>query len=322
MPNEINDLALTWLTRLDQAGDNPALQAGLEAWLAQDPRHRGAFLRAEAAWRMLDRAAALRGGEPMIMFEPAGEAVPLRGRRRFLVGGGMAAAIAVATGSATLWWRSRIEVIETALGEVRTVPLSDGSRTTLNSASRVRVAMTGGVRTAVLEHGEAWFEVEKDRARPFVVEAGEMRIRAVGTAFAVRRSREGAFVEVTEGIVDIWSTALPAKHLRAPAGARVASDAAAGPSLVETSPEAIERSLAWRQGQLFFAGDTLESAVTQFNRYNAVPIIIADDRLRARRMIGRFRTNEPAAFARAAADMFGTSVEIAPDHIAIGAASR
>lgn len=320
MANEINDLALAWLARRDRAGVDPTLEAEFESWLAEDQRHRGAFLRAQAAWHMLDRAAALRNGEPVELTEPAaasGQALP---RRRFLIGGSMVAAAIAVTGTALLRQWARCEAIETALGEVRTVPLSDGSRATLNSGSRVTVAMNDEARTVSLERGDAWFEVRKDSVRPFVVEAGEARIRAVGTAFAVRRSTEGAFVEVTEGVVDIWSTAHPSERLRAQAGARVALDGAAAPELVESSPAAIERSLAWRQGQLSFAGDTLESAVDQFNRYNAVPIVIADDRLRGRRMVGRFGTNQPVAFARAAAGMFGTNVDVTADRIIIGQA--
>src|SRR3546814_19688281 len=50
----------------------------------------------------------------------------------------------------------------------------------------------------------AWFQVAKDRARPFVVEVGDVRVRAVGTAFGVKRTAGGVDVQVTEGVVEVW----------------------------------------------------------------------------------------------------------------------
>src|SRR3546814_10056817 len=56
-----------------------------------------------------------------------------------------------------------------------------------------------------LEEGEAWFQVAHDAHRPFVVDVGSVRIRAVGTAFSVRRNPEGVDVMVTEGVVETRS---------------------------------------------------------------------------------------------------------------------
>jgi transmembrane sensor len=52
--------------------------------------------------------------------------------------------------------------------------------------------MKPGLRQVKLDRGEAWFQVAKDPQRPFVVESGPVRVRAVGTAFSVRRREGGA----------------------------------------------------------------------------------------------------------------------------------
>ena len=59
-------------------------------------------------------------------------------------------------------------------------------------------------RNVRIDKGEAWFQVAKDKKRPFVVAAGDVRVRAVGTAFSVRRLEEGADVQVTEGVVEVF----------------------------------------------------------------------------------------------------------------------
>jgi len=67
------------------------------------------------------------------------------------------------------------------MGEIRQVPLADGSRLTLDERSRVSVQYETATRRVRLEFGEVLFEVAKDPKRPFVVQAGNIRVRAVGT---------------------------------------------------------------------------------------------------------------------------------------------
>jgi transmembrane sensor len=171
------------------------------------------------------------------------------------------------------------------------------------------------MRQVDLAQGEAWFQVAHDRTRPFIVEAGDVRARAVGTAFSVRRTPAGAEVQVTEGVVEVWSVGREQARRRVAAGSRIAVLDAAGPQAVTEAGAEIDRSLAWRNGQLIFDGDTLGEAVAEFNRYNHVQVRIADPALASERFVGRFRTNEPDAFARAAATILGARAEIGPDEI-------
>src|SRR3546814_8842595 len=67
--------------------------------------------------------------------------------------------------------------IQTAIGEIRRVPLSDGSLAAVNTQTTLDVTMKPEVRQVALKDGEAWFQVAKDRARPFVVEIGDVRDR-------------------------------------------------------------------------------------------------------------------------------------------------
>lgn len=106
-------------------------------------------------------------------------------------------------GSAWWFWAQRGILYETALGEHRTVVLDDGSRVDLNTATHLTVHLSRDRRAVALETGEVLFEVAPDPARPFVVTAGALRIRDIGTRFDVDRRPERVTVAVLEGRVQI-----------------------------------------------------------------------------------------------------------------------
>ena len=312
----IGDQAAAWLARLDRASPGDDVRAELEAWLAGDDRRRGAFFRAEAAWAMLDRASVLGAGSPHAGDSerlPSAFAQPVD-RRWLLWGGGAVAASVMGIAGLSLW-RGRPKRIETALGEIRRVPLADGSVVAVNTASAVSVALEPAIRALRVDEGEAWFQVAKDRTRPFVVAAGDVRVRAVGTAFSVRRHARGADVQVTEGVVEAWSIGREQQVRRIVAGTRAYVSDVAGPAAPVEASIDIDRTLAWRGGQVVFDGDTLATAAAEFNRYNAVVVQIDDPVLAQERIVGRFRTNEPEAFARSAGFLLGARVSMDADHI-------
>jgi transmembrane sensor len=179
--------------------------------------------------------------------------------------------------------------------------------------------MNTAQRIVALEEGEAWFRVAKDASRPFIVEAGRVRVRALGTAFSVRRQESGANVLVSEGIVETWVAGAEGHTVRVGAGAKafVAENAAIS---TETPAEAgIDRALAWRAGKIDLAGETLADAVEEFNRYNRRKLIIADARLAQERLYGVFRTDDPQGFAYAVKRSLGTEVSLADgDEIRLG----
>lgn len=306
----INEQAMQWIARLDRDGREAGVQAELDAWLAGDTRRQGAFLRAEAAWNLLDRASVLAPPEQ------EGEAAP--SRRRLLVGGGLAACVAAGAGGLLGMRLARTVRIGTAKGEIRRVPLEDGSLAIVNTESVVKVDLQPEIRAVRVEQGEAWFEVSKDAARPFVVASGEVRVRAVGTAFSVRRTAAGAVVQVTEGVVETWCVGREDAVVRVFQGGKaVVAPTAARPDVAPGAAAEIDRSLAWRTGQIVLNGDTLGEAAAEFNRYNDRRIVIDDADLAAQTYVGRFRTNEPEAFVEAVALTLGTRTDATPGALVI-----
>uniref|UniRef100_B0T3U4 Anti-FecI sigma factor, FecR n=1 Tax=Caulobacter sp. (strain K31) TaxID=366602 RepID=B0T3U4_CAUSK len=302
--------AARWVVRVDRDGDDPAVRADLESWLARDRRRLGAYARAEAAWLHLDRAQVFTVGATDTPKMKSGT------RRSVAAGlGALAAGVAVAAIAPRLLVRR----YGTALGEIRRLPMADGSVAAINTDSAIEVAMRQRLRAVRLDRGEAWFEVAKDAARPFVVESGPVRARAVGTAFSVRRRETGSDILVTEGVVEVWVKDGKIPPRRISAGQRVFADNTLG-ILTPPEPEVdLNRQLAWRDGQIVLDGQTLAEAAAEFNRYNKRKIEIADLRLADARFVGWFRTSDPEGFAQAAAATFKGRVSVGDDTIVLSA---
>lgn len=316
----IDDHAARWATKLDLGSLSDAEEAALDHWLAQDPLHQGALLRAQATLVYLDRGRALAAGNASLVQETVGEEPPAEPeRRRFLRLSAGAAAIAAGLGAVFVLPRLGREEILTGIGEVRRVPLADGSVAVLNTGSRLAVALQPKQRAISLEEGEAWFQVAHDKSRPFVVAVGAVRVRAVGTAFAVRLRPEGADVLVTEGVVETWIEGRPDSRrlLRAGAQSYVAAGTDPVASTVENDPQNIERTLAWRGGEIALDGQTVDYAVAELNRYNRQHIVIGDPSIGREPLIGYFRTSDPMKFATAVAEMTGSHVVEKGDQILV-----
>lgn len=296
-------------------------QAALEAWLAADTRHQGAFFRAEAAWAMLDRASVMGAGVAADTLHTS----PFRAlahrprtltRRQWLAGGGLIAASVA--GAALILPALTHQRLQTEVGELRKVPLKDQSIASVNTDTTLDVALGAKRRDIRLIRGEAWFQVAKDKTRPFVVEADTVRARAVGTAFGVRRYPDGAEVMVSEGVVEVWNTQAPDTPTRLEAGGRVFVPYAPQPIRAEYAPETVDRRLAWREGQIALDNDSLTHAAAEFNRYNSRKIVIADPALGDEKLVGWFRADQPDTFARSVHLALDVPVRIDDTRIVIG----
>jgi transmembrane sensor len=344
---QIERLAAAWLARRDAEGWSPQDQTALDAWLAASTAHRVAFLRLDAAWQRADRLKALGAGRGDPMPPARGEwmfAAPGRlptvdasipaprarraraepARRRRLAGVlAVAACLALA---ALLWpaWQRHAAVeratYATATGVLREVPLSDGSRITLSSDSRVQVTYAYGERHIDLQQGEAFFEVAKDAARPFTVAAGRRRVVAVGTRFGVRRDAADLRVVVTQGVVRLEADAdaggrrLPVTLLPAGSMALASGD---GVTVQSASVAQAEDRLSWRSGFLVFHDTPLSAAAAEFNRYNTRKILVADAATAALKVGGNFRWSNAEGFVRLLQQGFPVRAEDRPDAIVL-----
>lgn len=315
---EIEDRAARWLIRREEAEWSPADQAELDAWLEESMAHKAAFWRLEHGWREADRIGAL-GGD----YEPqAGRHTP---QRRWWTKVAIAASLVAIVGVSATMHELQPEkpaviaaaTYDTPIGGRRMVPLPDGSKVELNTATVLRTAVTGRSREVWLDKGEAYFEVAHLEGRPFVVHAGSRTVTVLGTKFSVRREGDKVTVSVVEGRVRVDG----AKAQTVPAAIITAGDVAIarGPSTLLTarSEERVEDGLAWRDGMLTFDQSTLGEAAAEFNRYNRKRIEITDPDTANIRIGGTFQASNVDAFVRLLRDAYGLKIETSSDTVKI-----
>lgn len=308
----IDAAAAAWVAREDRAPLSPDDRQALAAWLEGDPRRPGALLRARATALRSEAARALGP-----QYDPADfgggrrDFAPSR-RQMFAWGGGLAASVAVGTVAAGVMLQAP-QAHATERGEVRLVPLSDGSTVMLNTATRVTVKFDDARRRVRLVEGEADFTVLPDGARPFVVEAGPRRFVTTGGAFRLRKLRDAPIdLLVHQGRVEVAPR--PGKRsspLVLGPNTRLTM-AGAGGEAAETpravSPSVVTRELAWKDGKIAFEGETLAEAAAAFARYSDTRLVIDDPALAGEPITGLFAASDPAGFARAVAGVFDAPV--------------
>lgn len=356
--SRIERSAAAWLARRDGEDWDTAAEAEFQAWLSEATAHRVAFLRLNSAWEQSGRLKALGAGLSSGIVPALGEwsrpydaaashdaavaATPANGtleapdlrdlafapraqvrasRAPRYAGAGVVLLLALALG----WgWQRQMSVEHasylTAMGDLQTVPMSDGSRAVLSSDSRMQVALSRGERRIDLDRGEAFFEVSKDSKRPFVVTAGGRQVVAVGTRFSVRRDGADLRVVVTEGTVrlqagtDAAAGQTPTTLLKA---GSVALATGQGLLVRTGTVEEAERQLDWRAGYLTFRDTSLLDAAAEFNRYNQRKIVVADAAAGEMRVGGNFRWSNTDAFVRLLEQGFPVRAEQHADRIVL-----
>ena len=304
---EIDNRAAEWATKRNLGALTPEEFVVFEAWLAADIRHLGAYGRAEAVLARLERISGSAVGDMR-----TAEAPMVWTRRRVVLSGSIAASVAAAlVGGVGLWQSNQNETFATGIGQVREVVLADGSIVTLNTNSSVMVRYTKERRDIHLVRGEALFDVAKNKHRPFVVFAGDMRVRAVGTSFTVSMLPQRPIqVLVREGVVELARISAPrSASVRVSANTRALATHDV-PIVAAGVPKAkIERDTAWQFGRIAFDNQTLRDAAQEFSRYSDVRIVV-DSSAANRTVTGLFVANDPVGFAKAAASVLKLQIAV------------
>lgn len=320
LDDAIDTAAAAWLCERDE-GFAPGRAEAFAAWCAADSRHAAVAARTEEALALMGELPAMRSRlEEKLEVEltAAGGISRPSWQSPIVRWGGMAAALVL--GGALLSFapsRAPVEHFATTATAPREVALRDGSIMNVNRASDVAVQLTAGERRVTLARGEAHFAVAHDAARPFIVTAGGVSVRAVGTAFSVRLGEAGVEVIVDEGKVQVErvdpETPAPSRDdptrsvQRAPLPVTLlsANERIVVPAAISATPvpepvaaAALREALAWHAGTTTFSDVPLRDVVARFNRRNATQLTLADGELGARKVGGTFALDQAEAFAR------------------------
>lgn len=302
--NAIDAAAASWAIR-SSGPMTLADKTALDAWLAADARHRGAYVRACAAWHDSDRLLAMAKGRVQSPRRP-------RFRPSRFRWAAAAVVVLVLSGLLALQMHARLSgTYVTRAGEVTRIALDDGSTMVLNSNTVVRVQYGAARRDIRLDKGEATFQVRHDPARPFTVRAGEVRALAVGTEFAVRRANDEVSVTVIEGVVEV--------HRDNVAGTNASQTLRRNDDLVvpgrqeparraALTPRQVSLAMAWRDGYIVFDGEKLGAAAEEMNRHSSLQVTIADPDLAGQQLVGVFRVGDSRTFARTVVSAFDATL--------------
>jgi transmembrane sensor len=300
--------AAAWVALLHSPERNPMIEAGLQRWIAASPQH-------VAAWELATNVWNDTGSLPRRI--PVRDAVRMPMRLRFPRPALATLVLCLIVAAAGLPYLLRPS-LNTAVGEQRTLNLDDGTRVELNTDTHLLVRYDRQRRKVILESGEAYFQVAPER-RPFVVEAGEQEILALGTAFVVRRDQTGD-VSLTVTLIEGRVSVASADSQKALAvDARTTDSATRQPvSLLNpgerlklrghTAPKldspSLEETTGWMRGLLIFDNTPLREAIAEFNRYNVAKITVASREVGEIPVGGIFRISDARSFAHAVADSY------------------
>lgn len=320
--------AARWFARMHDDERTPADEVRFKEWLAQDPVNERAYQRLKGLWGALEstrdvapiRAARARALEDS---QQSAHLLHTAARRRgaWLIAAAVVAAVGVIAIQSSL---PRDVVYRTAIGDRRTIQLSDGSQLTLNTdtVATVRYRLTS--RTVELERGQALFDVAHSSLRPFLVDGGRGVIRAIGTRFEVYRHADELQVTLLQGRIEVTPTigSQPVDaEASASGGSRPARMQLTAGQKTSLSPSGIAPltkvnvpvATAWLDGKLVLNDIPLQEAVAEINRYSTRKIYVLDAALADLRVSGVFRTDRADAFIAAVSKSLPVVVQPAAD---------
>ncbi|HTM81897.1 FecR family protein [Asticcacaulis sp.] len=297
--------AAIWHTRMD-CGTADVID--FEKWRDADPRHAAAFARVVGtAERVREQRAPVHR-----LLEMKKEAQVSQSRRRFLVAGvGAVAATSMGAGMFALFGGTRASA-ETAVGEHGVRKLPDGGQLDINTNSKVQWQFDKNERAVWLSRGEIAVVVPHD-ARPFCLYAGGEKVLVAAGRLNARLRNEALDLLILDGACMVLGQKAngPAresdKSIEVRAGEAVLTSAN-GTRVRTMAPNDIQFVASWQKGELIFRGETLGTAVDEYNRYLTRKISIGDPSLQAIQLGGRFKTHDPADFLASLHAGFGINV--------------
>ncbi|MGD1845787.1 MAG: FecR domain-containing protein [Salibacteraceae bacterium] len=257
-------------------------QQEVEAWRDADPANAEELEKLGRLWweagtaaveATVDVDAAWQKVQARTIGEPMAKVIPLWRKPAVW---SVAASLLLLLMAWWAWPETANEVLVAQNQAVNTT-LDDGSAVSLNVGSKLEITeMNEGLRQVKLE-GEAYFEVASDQARPFVIDAGPMEVKVLGTSFEVEAfpASDSLFVAVVSGRVQVDAY-----------GQQVVLSAGQRAQLSRTTEKLLQsnttdtNTLFWKTGTLVFSRTELAQVVKVLNKCYKVDIQLANPTLK------------------------------------------
>ncbi|SEJ55962.1 FecR family protein [Dyadobacter sp. SG02] len=185
--------------------------------------------------------------------------------------------------------------VTTAKGERKEIRLPDGSTVWLNESSSMEYPrhFEEHKREVVLVDGEAYFDIKRDEAKPFFVEASGTTTRVLGTAFNIRSYHflKSILVTVTRGKVEVQKaegTDGPDKKILLP-NEQVSYDVKTREIKKVNVNSA--NAVAWKEGKLLFDNESFANVIAILeNKFDVK--ILAEESIREYHMSAEFASTD------------------------------
>jgi ferric-dicitrate binding protein FerR (iron transport regulator) len=178
-----------------------------------------------------------------------------------------AASVLIAVGF--MLWRTDERGYNTGDDEKLNIALVDGSSVTLNYKSELELATGFGNESRhVSLQGEAFFNIRRDKSKPFIISIGDHEVMVVGTSFNVSYDQNVAEITVCSGKVRLHSGD---QFLTLKAGEKGVISSAGNLSLTEWDPN----DFAWYSGTLVLKDKSLKEVATMLSRLFHVTVDVS-----------------------------------------------
>ncbi len=337
-------------------------RAEIEQWLAESPENTSEYESVLDTWQMMgalaDRIDELDNDEQASAFrqklnhtESNGNSGTYRRAQRWSFGAIAASVLFAAVfmlvdglnnaEKQVLPVTPALASYSTSTGQQKTVELPDGSVVTLNTNTRILIDFNDNRRRAILDRGEAFFEVVARPSQPFVVDTGSRAVTVLGTKFDVFRSGFDLQVSVVEGVVVVHSSQQPAElsnnsvelspstlhsppqnadsyRLTAGVVASFSGNMGSQDASVTANPVVgANKFPGWRYGSVRFDDKSLSEVVKTLNRYTQQKILIEDSRTMDLKISGVFQLDTVLAELHKIERVIPVNVIRYPDRIVI-----
>ncbi len=184
----------------------------------------------------------------------------------------------------TFFPKKQTHTAENSLKETR---LPDGSKITINKHSKITFTNKYNKNNrSVNLQGEAFFEVEKNTEKPFIINAESFFVEVLGTRFYVNSKQDQRKVVVTEGVVAVWQKNDKSDKILLKAGEELSFDTKSKP-IKRTTPES-SNVLAWKTKIFNFKDKSLEQVCADLSNVYDIDFIFENENLKSCRLSASF----------------------------------
>jgi len=276
----IQQQANDWVVKLETGAMKDGDEDRFVEWLAQDDAHGQALQEAEETWRLMQEV-------------PTESIVKIPTRKQPWLS--LAASLLLVLLS-SFWWQDIYYTVAadhyTATGQKTEHVLEDGSTLILNTDTAVQISFSSTRRLITLLQGELYIDVASDPSRPLSVDSGDLRVTALGTAFAVRNDRHRQQVTVVEHKVKVESKNASEKAATLSAGSQI-SMLESRNQFTSVNTINVDHETAWKQSRYVFKDQLLADVISEIDRYYAGRLVFKEAGLKDIRISGVLSLESP-----------------------------